>query len=465
MKPLASASGSRLLFVNPPGPRYLYRGTICTYLSKARYVWKPKDFILISGTIPPDWDVRFLDASIHRLDIEETLRRIDAESPERLILALSSLHWEGDLAFLKRLRERQPKAHLTLFGEVLLEAAFLEQARPFADAILLNPVQYSVEEKGFPGPDEKPLKAGKAVALGIPRHALFDNRRYRWPFNRLFRYAAVYTQYGCPYSCSYCTEAITSVAWRPAEGVLEELRMLRRDGYRELHLGDASFGFPKPNAMQLLKGMVDGRMGFGWSAYTYPALADRDMLELMKASGCHTLVIGIDTADFDLLKPYGRRLSMDRLRRFLEDCRQLGIDVCGDFILGFDGETEEDVKRTIALMLSLQLAYVSINIATPVIGSSLRQKARREHRLDERAPGFDQSGDSILGTGRISPARLRTLRRGATLAFYARPSYLWRRLTGVRGLEHLAIQGLEASALAVNTLRHLVGKGARRSGS
>ena len=222
----------RLLFVNPPGPRYLYRGTICTYLSKARYVWKPKDFILISGTIPPDWEVRFLDASIHRLDPEETLRRIDAERPDRIVLALSSLHWEGDLAFLKRLRERQPKAHLTLFGEVLLEAAFLAQARPFADAVLLNPVQYSVEEKGFPGLDEKPLKAGKAVALGIPRHALFDNRRYRWPFNRRFRYAAVYTQYGCPYSCSYCTEALTSVAWRPAEGVLEELRMLRRDGYR-----------------------------------------------------------------------------------------------------------------------------------------------------------------------------------------------------------------------------------------
>jgi hypothetical protein len=450
----------RVLFLNPPGPRYLYRGTVCTYLSKARYVWKPKDFILMSGRVPVDWEARFVDAAIRRLDAEETLRRASEAAPDRIVLALSSIHWEEDLAFLRRLREAQPKAHLTVFGEVLLEAGYRAQAEPLCDAVLFNPVQYDVGSTTFPGQDTEPQKAGQEVRLGLPRHDLFDYWRYRWPFNRHFRYAAVYTQYGCPYSCSYCTESITSVAYRSAESVLEELRMLRRAGYRELHLGDASFGFPKSNAVRLLQGMVDQRLGFSWSCYTYPALADRDMLALMKASGCHTVVIGIDSANTDLLRKYGRRLSTDRLERFLADCRSLGIDVCGDFILGFDEDTKDSIRQTVDLALRSQLAYASINIATPLFGSSLREKAMDERRLAGRANGFDTAGNSILGNVTIGPETLRRMRREANRAFYLRPGYLWRRLRSVQGPQHLAIQALEAAGLLENYFRHLLGTNA-----
>ncbi len=451
---------AKVLFVNPPGPRYLYRGTVCTYLSKARYVWKPKDFLLASGRLPKDWEASFLDASIRRIPSDEALLRIRFEAPDRILLAMSSIPWASDLEFLRQVRDQAPKAHLTVFGEVLLEEAYRAKAMAHADAVLFNPVQYDVEAASYPGMDERPLKAGTRTVLGIPRHALFDYWRYRWPFNRHFRYAAVYTQYGCPYSCSYCTESITSVAWRPAEEVLEELRGLKADGYRELHLGDASFGFPKPNAMALLEGMVQSRMGFGWSCYTYPGLADREMLELMKASGCHTVVIGIDSADMNMLRTYGRRLSLERIERFLNDCHQLGIDVCGDFILGFDQETEESVKRTVDLALRSPLAYASINIATPLFGSSLRDKARLEGRLEGRADGFDTAGNTVLGASAIPPDLLKALRREASRAFYLRPSYLWRRLTRIRGVEHLAIQALEASAMAENYFRQLVGTSA-----
>lgn len=449
---------ARMLFVNPPGPRYLYRGTVCTYLSKARYVWKPKDFLLISGRIPPGWDAAFIDAAIRRLSAEETLRLSAAERPDRIVMAMSSISWAADLAFLKRLRETLPGRHLTVFGEVLLETAYAEQARPHCDALLFNPVAYDVEAGEMAPQEREARKAGAPVVLHTPRHALFDCWRYRWPFNRHLRYAAVYTQYGCPYSCSYCTESITSVAWRPAEGVLEEMRRLKSDGYRELHLGDASFGFPKPNTVALLEGMAREGFGFSWSCYTYPGLVDRETLSLMKRTGCHTLVIGVDSADTDLLRKYGRRLGMDRLRLFLSDCHELGIDVCGDFILGFDEDTEESIRNTVDLALTSELAYASINIATPLFGSSLREKARLENRLDGRADGYDTAGNTVLGNGRIAPERLRAIRREANLAFYFRPGYLWRRLRTIHGPEHLLIQTMEATALVEHYFRHAIGQ-------
>lgn len=450
----------RLLFLNPPGPRFLYRGTVCTYLSKARYVWKPKDFILASARVPANWDLRFIDAAIRRMDAESTLAQAHEIAPSRVLMAMSSISWRSDLDFLYRLRRALPGAHLTLFGEVLLEPGYAEQVKGISDAILYNPIQYDVTSDAFPVLPDRAAKGGTEADLGIPRHALFDHWRYRWPFNRHFRYAAVYTQYGCPYSCSYCTESITSVFYRPAEKVLEELTLLKRQGYKELHLGDASFGFPKANAQRLLEGMASANFGFSWSCYTYPGLVDREMLTLMKRTGCHTLVIGIDSADFDMLRRYGRRLSRERLDRFLADCRELDLDVCGDFILGFDEEDEASIRKTVDLALSSGLAYTSFNVATPLFGSSIRKRAQEEHRLAAQAEGFDTAGNAILGNPLLKPESIRSLRRDANRSFYLRPSYLWRRLSRIRGPQHLAIQGLEALGLAENYFRHLAGDNA-----
>mgnify|MGYP001980168333 CR=1 FL=1 len=41
-------------------------------------------------------------------------------------------------------------------------------------------------------------------------------------------------------------------------------------------------------------------------------------------------------------------LRTDIARRFTEDCRKLGIQIHGTFILGLPGETRETIEKTIA---------------------------------------------------------------------------------------------------------------------
>ena len=87
--------------------------------------------------------------------------------------------------------------------------------------------------------------------------------------------------------------------------------------------------------------MIKENFNLSWSGYTYPGLIDKKFLEVMKLSGCHTLVIGIDSADFDLLKEYNRNVKKERTFQFISDCHEFNIDVCGDFILGLEGEDEQ----------------------------------------------------------------------------------------------------------------------------
>lgn len=447
-----------ITFVNPPGPRYLFRGSICTYLSKSRYVWKPKDFILLSGRVPPEAAIRFLDASINGVGEPSALARVVADQPDAVVMALSSIVWEHDLAFLRELRERVPRTPIAVFGEVLLERPFADAALKYADTIIYDPLRAdleafvrarSVEHDPLPSPK----KTTRVVEIHVPRHELFDNLRYRWPFVKHFRYAAVYTQFGCPFTCSYCTESVTNVTYRPAANVLEELRYVKRLGYREINLADASFGYPRDNAVALLEAMLAERFDFAWSCYTYPGLADAGMLELMRRSGCHTVVIGVDSADPQLLRKYHRTLSPERLREFVRHCGRLGIDVCGDFILGFDEDTRESCLRTIELALELDLAYASFNIATPMMGSSVRDIFRAKGLLSDTT-GYDTAGlMKVAGTSHLTADELLGLRNLATRRFYFRPAYLWRRLRRLRGPEELLIKLVEMSGIVSNWLR------------
>lgn len=449
------ARSLKILFLNPPGPRYLFRGSICTYLSKSHYVWKPKDFLLLSGKVPPQTEITFLDASINGVREPAALARAAGENPDAVIVALSSIVWDDDMKFLRALRDLLPRTPLAVFGEVLLERPFAEAAMKYADAIIYDPLAVELGEfvrtrSVHHDPLPSPKKVTRAVNIHVPRHELFDNIRYRWPFVKHFRYAAIYTQFGCPFMCSYCTESVTNVTYRLAENVIKELRYVKQLGYKEINIADASFGYPRENAVNLLEAMIAERFGFSWSCYTYPGLADTAMLQLMRRSGCHTVVIGVDSADPQLLRKYQRNLQSERLHTFVSSCSELGIDVCGDFILGFDEDTRESCLRTIELALDLDLAYASFNIATPMMGSSVREIFKAKGLLSDET-GYDTAAlNKIAGTGNISAAELLDLRNLATRRFYFRPAYLWRRIKRVRSAEEFLIKLVEMSGIASN---------------
>jgi len=451
----------KLAFINSPGIRYIFRGTICTYISKARYVWKPKDFILLSSTIPPDWDIVFLDASINDISPDETLKWSEDQNPDVFVVALSSIVWHSDFSFLERLRKKFPKVKIFVFGEVFLETSLAQQARQYADGIIYDPLRSNLPEmiaKGvesdYPHLTNGRLKETKDIKTYIPRHDLFDNTKYRWPFIKHFRFASIYTQFGCPFTCSYCSESITNVTYRVAEDVLDEMRFVKSKGYKEVLIGDSSFGYPRENALKILNGMVRENFGFSWSAYIYPGLADEKTVELMAKSGCHTAVIGIDSADGSLLEKYGRKLPLLKIADFIDNCHKNKIEVCGDIILGFKEDTIESCMKTIQLTIDLRIDYTSVNIATPLMGTAIREEYKALGRIRQGETGFDTAGLSgVVDLDKLTAKDLIKMRNHAVKRFYMRPSYIWKQICKTSSIEELRIKIDEAMGIFINLFK------------
>lgn len=443
----------KVCFINPPGDRYLYRGTICTYISKSRYVWKPKDFILLSSVIPSEWEAEYLDASINQINRESAFEWLERKKPDIIIVSASSISWNTDSLFIRDVREKFRSKKLYVFGEVFMENTMARYGEHYSDGIIYDPLRFDFSI----GKSTKVIgqKDTKEIQTQIPRHHLFDSTKYRWPFVRKFKFGEVYTQFGCPFSCSYCTEATTNVTYRNHENVLTEIYSLWLSGYKELVFGDATFGNPRDNTKKILSGMIENKFNFSWSSYTHPAIMSNEMLDLAALSGCHTFVIGVDSADAQLLSNYGRRVPQDIIRNFVKECHARNISVCGDFILGFKEDTLASCKNTIDMSLELGVDYASYNIATPLLGSSIREDYKSRSLIQDISVGFDTAGlNGVFWNGSMSASDLSRLRNYAVRRFYLRPSYIWKRIKSIHSFEHLMLQMNEGYGVVLNLFKN-----------
>ncbi len=446
-------------FINPPGPKNLYRGMVCAYVSKANYLWQPHDFVNLSAQIPPDYGFRFIDCSIDCKDSGYLFKEIDAIKPCLAVISITTIVLEQDLGFLKDFKARFPKVKCLVLGNVLLEKVFWEKVLEYSDGLILNSLDVDLAGylksgessslnlvlKGAPAgrqdmQNTKP--AAKKVSIGVPRHEAFVSRKYRFPFMKSGLYSAVSGQFGCPFQCAYCSWAKVPVSYRDYAEVLDELALIRGLGVKDVFFADPSFGYPRDNALALLEGMIKAGMKMRWSCYANPLLLDKFILELMKKAGCHTVIIGVDDDDFELLKSrYNRDVPKDKTIDFCRRCRGLGIQVCGDFIIGLEGSANS-VKKIIRTADQLKLDYASFNVYAILVGSLVRERLINEGRFDPSGISADPSGNF----GAIDK-NLVILRDEAVRKFYLRPGYLLRRVLKLRSLGELIIQAREMSAM------------------
>ena len=455
----------RIILVVPPSPqkRKIIRLIDCSHETKANYLWQPNDFMIITSLLEPEDEVLFLDGTCDGLSEKGFIARLSALKGDILFFALSSVCWNSDQDYFRKTRDLFPDTPLFVIGDIFLEEYYRNIILKDCDGIVFMPYQLDLnamvscregKEPSLPGcctkAEQEVLPRGKQirhVRSNVTRHEVFLRPGYRFPFARQFRFATVTTMWGCPFTCSYCTDSRIPPMVRPAEDVIRELVYLDELKVKELFFADKTFGFYHDASFPLLEEM-SRRFSFSWSCYFNPQTYQPKLLELMKSAGCHTIIIGIDSANMASLKQYNRNVSKQRIHELVDHANRLELNICADFILGLEHESEQDIVNTLEYALGLPIDFASFNIAAPLPGSDIRQKAMKEGRLILGQEGFDTLGHSgVLGSEKIDEKRVRKLREEAVRKFYLRPSYLLRRLRRTTSWEHFRIQFSEMLSL------------------
>lgn len=455
----------KILLVIPPSPdkRKIIRNIDCSHEAKANYLWQPNDFMIITSRLKPEDDVALIDGTADAFTEDEFLKKVKNLKGDMLFFALSNVCWKSDFDYFVRVKEFFKDIPVFVIGDIFLEKDYRSFILTKCDGIVFQPYLLNLEVmlkakemivKKMPGVcteiDQEFFGGNKRtnyVESNFPRHEVFLKKGYRFPFAKHFRFSTLTTMWGCPFSCSYCTDSKVSPVVRHYQDVVKELEYLSKLGIRELFFADKVFGYPYDNVYPLLDAM-SRNFSFSWSCYFHPQLYREELLQKMRDAGCHTIIIGIDSANLPSLEEYNRKVQQKNIDELLTKANQLNMSICADFILGLAHETEDDIVKTINYAMELPIDFASFNIAAPLPGSIIREHAYQKGQLTFGEEGFDTQGHKdILETEFVSGSRLRELRNKAVRRFYMRPSYLLRRLKRTSSLEHFLLQSLEMLAL------------------
>jgi len=218
--------------------------------------------------------------------------------------------------------------------------------------------------------------------------------------NRKSPIGVILTSRGCRFRCCFCANAIVmgrKARLRSADTVLNEIDMfVNKFGIKELIFTDDEMYANRERCVEIFEGLIHRNYDLIWKNINLAAWTmDYELIKLMKESGCYQITISPESGSDRVLreiihKPTRRQDSIDVVRW----CKELDIEVETDFVIGFPGETWEEIRQTTNLAEELDADAIKFAIATPFPGTELFNKAVSGGYLPE---DFDFYRDDTLG--------------------------------------------------------------------
>ena len=195
----------------------------------------------------------------------------------------------------------------------------------------------------------------------------------------------VMTTRGCPFRCDFCHKPVFGDLFRarPADSVIAEMREVAELGYDHVWMSDDLFTLNYDRTLELCAAIEAARVPVTWECLSRVTHVDRALFEQMARAGCRRVFFGIESADPGVLKEMRKGITPDQSRAAVEACSAAGIKAAGFFMVGYLGETEESLLRTISFSSRLPLDYVSYTIAYPLPGTRFYERVRDRRQEGE----------------------------------------------------------------------------------
>ncbi len=418
--------------------------------------------------------VEILDAYFHKYDLETTVREVLEKRPD--ILGISCLTSNGANVYylVKLLKEKRPtlkivlgNVHASYFSSFYLRHAGADYiVHGEGEETMLALVQsIAAQKKDFSEIPNLSWKTGMSV---IDNKRATAQRRlddYPWPARHLipFRkyvegvYAEtkvrdtdmVFSSRGCVNRCTFCCIGFQhKFRMRNPVDVVDEIEYLINEySIKSFTFGDSLFMANAEHVACVCHELIKRKISIPWLCEGHAKYADEGLLELMKRAGCSDVCYGIETGTPRIMKEIRKNTTLEEITRAIRITKKANIRVSGLFMLGFPGESEEEMMQTIRFALSVPLDRAQFAITVPYPGSPLYDQLIDSGKLtvrDEMDPLFVEDWyrysayisytkeDPIWFPDGIKPEQLKRLQKQALRRFYIRPKQLFNEIRKVR---------------------------------
>ena len=210
--------------------------------------------------------------------------------------------------------------------------------------------------------------------------------RYDLLSPRFFVRRVVQATRGCPFFCSFCSVPSVNPGFR-ARPVDEVLRDVEYNNFshwwqrKVVWFWDDNLTAKRAYIKDLLREMIPLKKW--WLTQASMDIAkDPELLDLMQASGCIGVFLGIESFGLESLKAANKRQNkVEYYQTCIQALHDHGIAVMAGFIAGFDGDSPQAIVDMADHLYEVGVDVPFLSVLTPYKGTPLYNQLQRQERL------------------------------------------------------------------------------------
>ena len=205
------------------------------------------------------------------------------------------------------------------------------------------------------------------------------------------------TQRGCPYTCRWCSVAVYGQSYRrrsPVQVVQEMLHLKEIYQPDQVWFVDDVFTISHRWLEEFNHEVHQHAAVIPFECITRADRLNEQVLRLLKTSGCFRVWIGAESGSQTILDAMDRRVQATYVQDMIRTAKNIGLETGTFIMLGYPGETEQDILMTRDHLLLAQPDLFTITIAYPIKGTPLYDSTERTHQKNlERTTTTDRDID------------------------------------------------------------------------
>lgn len=204
---------------------------------------------------------------------------------------------------------------------------------------------------------------------------------------------SVSTMRGCPYSCKWCSRAVYGQSYRRRSPsiVVDEIAHIKANyAVDSLWFVDDVFTVSHQWLEKFTEEITQRNLVMPYECISRADRMNEEVIINLKKSGCFRVWIGAESGSQKIIDLMDRRVEVEQVQQMIQLARKHGLQAGTFIMVGYPGETKEDIYATVQHLKNADPDLFTITVAYPIKGTPLY--AEVEERFVTNLP-WDSSTD------------------------------------------------------------------------